>query len=77
MVGRLVVVGRLVGVSVVGGFNKAHLELDLKKLIDYLVTNCDRLTYYKLRQNPITNCDKFITNCDRYYNLRQIYCKLR
>ena len=54
-----------VGWSVVGVLNKAHFELDSEKIIDHLVlqigtkviTNGDRLTYYELRQNPITNCD--------------------
>ena len=54
----------MAGGLVVGGFNKAHLELDLKinrlsgvkhysKLLQ--IDCCDRLTYHKLQQNPITN----------------------
>ena len=38
-----------------------------------VITNCDRLAYYKLRQNPITNYDGWlITNCDSYYKLRRL-----
>ena len=57
-----------------------------KKLIYHLVlqittkviTNCDRLTYYKLRQNPITNCDIwFVTNCDSYIKNCNRYYELR
>ena len=45
---------------------------------DGIITNCDSLVYYKVRWTVNTNCDGFfITNCDRYYNVRWIYYKLR
>ena len=37
-----------IGVSVVGGFNKAYLKLDLKTYRPSSVTNCDE-SYYKFQ----------------------------
>ena len=41
---------------------------------DGIITNCDRLGYYKVRWTVITNGDNFfITKCDTvYYKLQQI-----
>ena len=47
--------------------------MGLLQIATKVITNCDRLTYYKLRQIAIgiTDCDKFITNCDSYHKLWQ------
>ena len=55
-------------------------KLGLLQIATKFITNCDGLAYYKLRQNPITdcgswfitNCDKFITNYDSYYKLSRL-----
>ena len=41
---------------------------------DGIITNCDRLVYYKVRWTVVANCDSFfITKCDAvYYKLRQV-----
>ena len=49
-----------------------------------VITNYVGVAYYKLQQSVITNYDTFfitnydnvLTNCDRYYKLRQNYYKL-
>ena len=64
--------GQKVGASLVGGFKKAHLKLNLKANQPSSVTNCDK-RYYKLR--PV---DIFQTVTKSYYELRQlIYYKFR
>ena len=40
---------------------------------DGIITNCDRLVYYKVRLTVITNYDSLIAKCDTvYYKLRQV-----
>ena len=42
-------------------------KLALLQIATKFMTNCDRLAYYKLRQNPFTGCDNwFLTNCDKF-----------
>ena len=60
-------------------------KLVLLQIATKFITNCGKLTYYKLQKNVITNCaswlitncDKTIANCDRYYKLLQIVIAIR
>ena len=60
-------------------------KLVLLQIATKFITNCGKLTYYKLQKNvstncaswPITNCDKTIANCGRYYKLLQIVIAIR
>ena len=86
--GGSVVGGGLVGVSVVGGFNKVHLKANRPST----VTNCDE-SYYKLRPVDLfqtatkpyykivtpglSQIEIGITNCDKFITNCDGYYKLR
>ena len=56
--------------------NYYKVKSQLLTKCDGIITNCDKLVYYKVRHSllqiatGITKCDEFITNCDKYYKVR-------
>ena len=57
----------------------------LSQNITDIITKCDKLFYYKMRQKfitkcvrfYITKCDSFNIKCDSYYKLRRFYYKMQ
>ena len=74
-----IVVNLILGVNSVTVSYLTHYDSLLQNATDILLQNATAIllqngtgVYYKMPQVfIITNCDSFITKCDRYYKLRQ------